>query len=177
MRNLPNQAAEPVGDRPKRLLIAQARQQTPEDHLEMAPFRLHRRLRRLRQHPAHHAHLGNHLLRRVRSKAGYLRQPCHHLLMRFQGLAIRRWSLAICSSTRRRCCRYSVSSSWCIALLAAVNQAHHFMSHLGARALTERRCSRPAQDATVDSTLLPTRSHPDRRSSRNSLPRKPREPP
>ena len=52
-----------------------------------------------------------------------------------------------------------------------------FMPHLGARTLTERRCSRPVQDAIVDSTLLPTRTHPDRRNSRNSLPRKPRERP
>ena len=42
-----------MGDRPKGLLIPQARQQTPEHRLKMAPFRLDRRLRRLRQHPAH----------------------------------------------------------------------------------------------------------------------------
>ena len=113
------------GPRPRSLRCTPNRQKTPEHRLKMAPFRLDRRLRCLRQHPPYifvafrpatavvlfrayvlpragphpkgqvpnrgktaglHAHFGNHLLCRVRSETGPLRQPRHRLLMRFQGL-------------------------------------------------------------------------------------------
>ena len=51
MQDLPHHAAEPMGDGPDGGLIAQARQQAPEQHLKVTAFPLDRSVRRLVQHP------------------------------------------------------------------------------------------------------------------------------
>src|SRR5215510_13587969 len=55
MQDLPNQAAQSVGDGPNRSLIAQAGQQTAEHGLKMASLGPDRCVRRLRQNPPHRA--------------------------------------------------------------------------------------------------------------------------
>src|SRR5271157_4906466 len=51
MQDLPNDAAEPMGDCPDGTLVAQSRQQTPEHGLKVTAFLLHRSVRRLVQYP------------------------------------------------------------------------------------------------------------------------------
>src|SRR5882762_1023123 len=50
MQDLPNQAADPMGDGPDGGLIAQPGQQTPEHNLKVTAFLLHGSVRRLVQH-------------------------------------------------------------------------------------------------------------------------------
>ena len=51
MQDLPDDAAEPIGDGPNGRLIAQSRQQTPEHRLEITAFLPGRSVGRLVQHP------------------------------------------------------------------------------------------------------------------------------
>ena len=51
MQDLPDDAAEPMGDGPNGRLIAQSRQQTPEHRLEITAFLPGRSVGRLVQHP------------------------------------------------------------------------------------------------------------------------------